>query len=653
MSSKRNFKEAAYDFELRLYGIQYLVLVIVIALGFRFYVLQVTRHDVFQQRAENNRIREIPIIAPRGAILDREEKVLVDNTPAFNIVVTPEDMTDRNETTRVLVENLAVDRTQLLDELNNPLRPRSQPVLVKQNATAADRAWVMAHNLEHPEIVVATQPQRVYRYGKLASHVLGYIGEISSRQLERARYKEAGYKSGDIIGQGGIEAVYDKILRGQDGMRRLIVDSRGRPVRELETIEPIRGQDIITTLDLDVQQTAEEEFDKNDETGVAIALNPQNGEVLAMVSRPAFDPNVFAANLISSGEYRAEVRALMTDPKDPMHNDAIQGIYPTGSTWKLLMATAALEEGVITPKDSRIACGGGIQVGNRFVRCMGNHGAPDIHTAIVKSCDGYFYRLGLKMGVDMIHDWVVRFGAGRKTGIDLPSEVSGWIPSRELKKKFNPRNPEWKDFDTVIASIGQGSVAISPLQLLYAVSGIMMSGEYNTPHIFKEAKPNALSDVTYYEGEPRRVSLSPETVNILTYGAWGVVNEGGTAGSVGFPRELNVGGKTGTAQVIAMEKSRGGKEHRDHAWFIGFAPLHTGEKPEIGVVALTEHGGFGGRASAPKVKMIMGAYYSKKFGRPVLPELIAKNEQEKLDSEKDASELAAPLATAEERALDQ
>lgn len=646
--SKKNPNDSSYDFELRLYVVFYLVLAIFLVLGMRFYVLQVARHEDYRQQAENNRIREIPIIAPRGAILDRNGSVLVDNTPAFNIVISPQDITPagRDETIRVLVEHLGVDREQLLFDLNDPLRPKSEPILVKQNATNADRAWVSAHEYEHPEIMVETQPQRLYRHKQLAAHVLGYIGEISTKQLELPRYKEAGYKSGDIIGQGGIEATYDQILRGKNGMRRLIVDSRGRPIRELERIEPIKGQDIITTIDIDIQKTAEQQFDNIGDTGVAIAMNPQNGEVLAMASRPAFDPNVFAQNVISGGERRAEIRALFNDPKHPLYNKSIQGRYPTGSTWKLLMSTAALEEGIITPKDSRILCGGGIGMGNRFVHCTGNHGAPDIHAAIVHSCDGYYYRLGLKMGVDMIHDWVLRFGAGPKTGIDLPNELRGIIPDREWKKRVNPRDPVWKDFDTVIASIGQGSVAITPMQLLRAVSGIMVGGLYHTPHIFKEAKETQLAPVKYYEDNPVELKLSKQSVDIVSYGAWGVVNEGGTAGGL-FPREFNVGGKTGTAQVIAKEKVRT-KEHRDHAWFISFAPLHTDEKPEIAVVVLTENGGWGGRASAPKAKFILGEYFSKKLGRQVLPELIAKSEQSKPIASA-VSQPARPAAVADRR----
>jgi penicillin-binding protein 2 len=623
-------KEDGFNLELRVYLIQYLVLAVFIALGIRFYVLQVARHDDYQARAENNRIREIPIPAPRGQILDRNGNLLVDNTPAFNVVVNPEDIASKEETVNTLVQNLGIDHNELLAELNDPLRPKSQPILVKQNASNADQQWVAAHELEHPEISIEKQPQRIYKYGKLAAHVLGYIGQVSPKQLETPEFKAAGYKSGDIIGQGGIEAVYDGVLRGQDGMRRVIVDSRGVPKAELERKEPIKGQDIITTLDLDIQKVAEQQFYAKSETGAAVVLNPQNGEILAMVSVPSFDPNVFARNVVSS-ESRKEVAAIVNDPAHPLYNKAIQGTYPTGSTWKIMMATAALEEGVITLKNSKIVCGGGIQVGNRFVHCGKNHGMPDIHAAIVHSCDGYFYRLGLKMGVDMIHDWVSRFGMGQRTRVDLPGEVRGIIPSREWKKRVNPRDPVWKDFDTVLASIGQGSVAVPPLQLLRAESGIVIGGEFHTPHFFKQAKETQLAPVKYYDDKPVEIKLAQLTIDTIDYGMWGVVNEGGTAGGVAFPREINAGGKTGTAQVIAKEKVRT-KEHKDHSWFISFAPMHTDQKPEIGVVCITENGGWGSSASAPKVKMIEAAYFSKKLGRPILPELVAINAQPKSET---------------------
>lgn len=621
MSSK-NGRDESQNFEARLYAIQYVVFAVFAVLAIRFWVLQIAHHETYIQQAENNRTREIPIAAPRGAILDRNGHLLVDNTPAYNVLVAPDLVTSREETIKVLSDNLGVDRNQVTSDLNDPRRPKSQPIVVKQNASDADRAWVAGHQYEHPEISLERQPQRLYPNGKLACHVLGYIGEIGAKQLEDPAYVSAGYRSGDIIGQDGIEKVYDRILRGKDGKRIVVVDSRGRLITELESVEPIKGQDIVTTLDSDVQRVAEEQFDATGDTGAAIVMDTRTGDILALVSRPAFDPNVFARNVISSGN-RAELRAIMNDPTTPLFDKAIRGTYPTGSTWKLMIAAAALEEGIITPESSRLVCGGGLQLGNRLVHCMGSHGSPDINAAIVHSCDGYFYRLGLKMGVDKIHDWVVRFGMGQRTGIDLPHEERGIIPDREWKKR-NVRDPIWRDFDTVMASVGQGSVNVTPLQLLRAEAGIMMGGRFCTPHVFKEAKATNLAPLKSYEGKTETMRLSASTVDLVSYGAWGVVNAGGTGTAAALP-DMDIGGKTGTAQVIAKEKASGGRKHQDHAWFISFAPLHTEQQPELAVVVLTEHGGQGGRASAPKSKMINAAYFSKKLGRSLLPQLVARN----------------------------
>ena len=619
--SKKNPKEASMDFELRVSVIYYLVIAVFIILGIRFYVLQVARHEEYKNRAENNRIRDIPLIAPRGAILDRNGKVLVDNTSSFNIVINPEDITNKDETINALVEYLGVEREEAIREINNPLRSKSDPILVKQKASVADRAWIQAHKEEHPEIDNVEEPQRNYLYGKTACHVLGYIGQISPTQLERPKYQEAGYKTGDIIGQGGIEAYYDKILRGQNGKRRVIVDSRGRLVRELERIEPIKGQDIVTTLDIDLQLIAEQQFESKGDKGAAIALDTRNGEIYVMASYPNFDPNVFARNVISS-ENRKEVVAILLDKGHPLNNKAIQGFYPAGSTWKIMMSTAAIEAGLTPLSNSRLVCGGGLQVGGRFVRCMGSHGSPDVHTAIVRSCDGYYYRLGVKMGLDVMKDWLSQFGMGQKTGIDIPNEKIGSVPSAAWKARANPRSPQWTDFDSALSAVGQGAVAIPPIQLIRAESGIMMGGSFFTPHFLKEAKATELFPITHYEDTPKNMPLSPATVAAIRYAAWGVVNEGGTGGGIGFPLDLNVGGKTGTAQVISTAKAIG-KHLQDHSWFISFAPIQKDITPELGVVVITENGGFGAKASGPKAKMIHLAYFSKKFGRALSPEFVA------------------------------
>ncbi|MEW6129793.1 MAG: penicillin-binding protein 2 [Acidobacteriota bacterium] len=621
--SRKSQVADGFSFDLRAKFILYLVFAIFVILGIRFYNLQIAKHEMYVQRAENNRIREIPIIAARGAILDRNEKVLVDSTPINTVVIMPEDIVNKQDTIDALVNNLGINREDVEKELNNPKRSKIDPILIKQNTTYADRAWIEAHQLEHPEIILDEQPQRIYKFGKTACHVIGYVGQVSAKQLENESFQKAGYKMGDIIGQGGVEATYDKILRGQDGVRRVIVDSRGRKIRELDIRPPIRGQDVVLSLDLDIQRVAEEEFERTQDKGAAIALDPRNGEIIAMVSYPNFDPNVFARNIVSP-ENRKEVAAILTDPGHPLNNKAIQGYYPAGSTWKLMMSTAAIEAGVTPLNNSRLVCGGGLQVGGRFIHCMGSHGAPDVHTAIVRSCDGYYYRLGVKMGVDRMREWLLKFGMGQKTGIDLPHERIGSIPSRDWKARTFPRTPEWNDFDSALAGIGQGSVAIPPLQLIRAESGIMMDGHFFTPHVFKEAKATEAMPVKYYEDSPREITLSAKTTAAIRYAVWGVVNEGGTAGGIGFPRELNVGGKTGTAQVIAKEKAKG-KHLQDHSWFISFAPVNEDMKPEFAVVCFTENGGFGAKASGPKAKAIHTAYFAKRDGKFIPAEEIAKN----------------------------
>jgi len=491
--------------ENRLVVIQYLLLAAFIVIGVRLWSLQVVEHERYVKAAENNRLKTIPILAPRGMILDREGRVLVENRPTLSLIMNREEVQRQGRTLMEVVDELIaqgvkLDREAIAARLDAMRRmPLYYPVVIKESADPEDVAWVRAHQLEHPELDIVEHPARHYPYSPMLAHVLGYVGEISKEQLERPEYQ--GYRPGDIIGRDGVEKVYDRLLRGQDGMRRVVVDSTGREITEIQRVDPIPGQDIRLTIDLDLERAAEEQL--GGRRGVVVAMNPQNGEILAMVSHPAFDPNLFSQRL-STPEGKAEYRALINDPEHPLYNRAIQGNYPTGSTWKILVATASLEEGIITPQHSDILCGGGLQVGNRFVRCMGNHGMPDIHRAIVVSCDGYFYRLGLKLGVDRMHDWAKRVGLGQRTGIDLPNERGGIIPGREIKARLNPRDPTWRDHDTVIASVGQGAVAVTPLQLMRAIAGISIGGVFHTPHVFKDAGPPTQL-VTYDRDHPLEV----------------------------------------------------------------------------------------------------------------------------------------------------
>src|SRR5438876_7709201 len=431
------FEDYSQNVRMRLRMVQALVLLLLAVLAVRLYVLQIINGRHYAEIAENQRVRLLPIPAPRGAILDRNGRQLVDSRPIYSVILSREDTKgkDLNQLIEPLTEALVIDGDILRERFDQiKSQPAFESITIKEGATLNDIAWVDAHQLEFPELRIEQQPQRRYPDNGMLAHVLGYVGEVSPDQLEQPQNKNKGYKPGDVIGQDGLEKAYDDYLRGKDGYRKVIVDSGGHIQREVERIEPQPGQDMVTTIDIDLQEAAEDQLRVSPQgRGVIIAMDPNNGEVLAMASYPTFDPNLFSQR-IGSKEGRAEYAKLLADPKKPLLNRAIQGRYPPGSTWKPLMATAGLQQGAITLDHSNLVCGGGITVGNKFTRCMGgNHGTPDLHFAIMKSCDGYFYRLGLKMKLEGIQQMAEEFDLNKRTGIDLPHEIISMTPSRELK----------------------------------------------------------------------------------------------------------------------------------------------------------------------------------------------------------------------------
>jgi penicillin-binding protein 2 len=519
-------------------------------------------------------------------------------------------------------------------------------------ASESDLAWVEAHEYEYPMIRAEAAPQRVYNHGQLAAHALGYVGEVSPEELKKPNgefSKEKGYRLGDIIGKFGIERKYNDILMGKDGERHVLVDSRGRiqPGAEIELIEPIPGRDLYTTLDLDIQKVAEEQTDTMPAGRGAIAvMDPNNGEILAMVSRPAFDPNLFSQRA-KTPEGKDEIRELQADEERPLFNRVIQGQFPPGSTWKLLTSVAALNEGVITPTDNRIQ-DGGLQIGNYPMRSISNYGKPDIITAIARSADGYYYRLGIKMGVEKFEKWVNLFRFGQPTGIDLPGEYKGIPPTRETKrrswsraikraqealdeaapgdkaaKEFHlrqvQRQAEWTDYDMASSAFGQGQNASTPIQLLRYTGGLAVGGQMYTPHLLLRAaagidrKGYQQPEITYEDKNKFGVPMGKEIHEIVLKGMWGAV-EYGTAGAVRV-EGFDICAKTGTAQVASTE--RAGSKNKDHAWLISFAPR---DKPELAMVILTENVGFGGTHSAPRAKPIYEDYYRRTRGLPQKPE---------------------------------
>jgi penicillin-binding protein 2 len=607
------------NLSLRVGAIQALAFLLLTLLGVRLYYLQIVKGDYYNEKAENQRIRLIPIPAPRGAILDRNGKILVDSRPTYNVVLSNEpikkiDVSDRIDDYAAglnLEPQFVVERLDLIKKQNE-----FEAMVLKENATMQDIAWVESHSLEYPELRIELQPQRFYPLGTALAHVLGYVGEISPKQLEDPETREKGLRPGDIIGKGGLEQYYDEFLRGRPGYRKVIVDSRGRVQREIEVVQPQPGQDLVSTIDLDLQMAAEQQLDSSaTKRGTIIALDPNNGEIFAMASHPSFDPNIFVQGS-TTPEGRKQIAAYWQDEKRPLYNRAIQGRYPPGSTWKIPEYVGALQQGVITPQHSNVLCGGGITIGNKFTRCMGSHGSPPLDYAITKSCDGYAYHLALKMTIDGIIKMIETFQFDRRSGIDLPNEKIPQTPKTWMPYVLKHEG-RWSDIRTVYASIGQDTVVVTPISMLRAIASVGMEGKMYTPHLLKEFKsisaigeegdPNyipARQGFTYQHPEPAIVPMTHDQYSVMLRGMWGVVNNGGTAGSIKMPG-WEIAGKTGTAQV--SELGSGGA--KDHAWFDSFAPAY---KPEIAVLALIENSGFGAANAAPAVKGIYEAYLAKR-----------------------------------------
>ncbi|MFN2501845.1 MAG: penicillin-binding protein 2 [Pyrinomonadaceae bacterium] len=600
--------------------VQAAAFILLALLGARLYYLQIVNGDYYSDRAESQRVRHIPIPAPRGAILDRNGKLLVDSRPTYNIVLSNEPLKTIRVNERVddYSRGLSLDRQFVIERLNLIKQQNEfEAMVLKENADIRDITWVESHSLEFPELRVELQPQRYYPLGTTLAHVIGYVGEISPKQLEDPAFIERGLRPGDIIGKGGLEQYYDEYLRGKPGYRKVLVDSRGRVQSELEIVSPQSGQDLVTTIDLDLQMEAERKLlDSVTKRGTVVAMDPNNGEIFAMASAPSFDPNIFVRGS-STPEGRKQIAAYWQDEKRPLYNRAIQGRYPPGSTWKIPESIGALQQGVITVAHSNMVCGGGITIGNKFTRCMGSHGAPPLSYAITKSCDGYYYRLGLKMGIDGLTKMIENFEYDRRSGIDLPNEKVSQTP-KSWRAWVEKNEGKWSDIRTVYASIGQDTVWVTPISMLRAVASVGVKGNMYTPHFLKEFRPIGAvgeeGDINYFPAktgfaytppQTKVIEMTPEQNEVMVKGMWGVVNGGGTGAGIRIP-DFEIAGKTGTAQVAALGKDSGA--NKDHAWFVSFAPAY---KPEIAVIVLIENSGFGGSHAAPVAKGMYETYIAK------------------------------------------
>jgi penicillin-binding protein 2 len=595
---------------IRLTVLQYIAAVLFSALAIAFWVFQIASHDKFLQMAENNHMRRLPRPAPRGVMFDRNGTILVENQSTWNIALVREQTKDLDRTLHILAEATGVDEAQLHETVNRRRRePSYRPIVLIENATFEQRVAFRARQWELPGIVDQEMPTRRYPPSAMAAHLFGYVGEITDVQLAREEYQ--GLEAGDVVGQAGVEQAFNQILMGRDGEQFVEVNSLGREIRKLDQleVEPKEGRRVQLTIDADMQKAAEDAFGHYGYNGAAVILDPRSGEVLTLVSLPAYDPNKFA-----TGIDRATWASLNTDALKPLQNRALQGRYSPGSTFKIVVATAALEEGLVGP-DFRVFCPGGATFYGRYFHCheKGGHGSVDMRHAIEKSCNVYFYTLGNMLGVDKIHKWGAALGLVDRTGIDIPNEIRSLVPSTEWKKRET--GEKWYAGETISVSIGQGQVSVTPLSLAVMMMTVANGGTRYTPHVLK-----AIDDGNGWKpvpaAPPQAVNrMKDSTVKAVHDGLWMVVNAAGT-GARGRVPGRDVSGKTGTAQVISLQGAKVAKgkiDVRDHGWFVFFAPRDNPELAGVVFAERSEHG----YLAAPIAKHVIETYYAKKEGKPL------------------------------------
>ena len=593
----------------KLHATQYIVVLVLVVLATGMWRLQVLGADSYRQLAEANRIRKDPVRAPRGKIFDREGRILVDNYPSVSCYLLREQAKDVQADVPMIARGLNLPVEQVETTLRRyQITPKYESILLKQDITQDEQAFIEAHRNELPELETRDDQRRLYPRDGFAAHLIGYVGEVSEEDLNSSKYDF--YEPGDVVGKSGVEQTYDSLLRGVDGSRDVIVDSRGREVGEpVRQQLAIPGKDLRLTIDLDLQRVAEQAMEGKN--GALVAMDPHTGEILAMVSRPAFDPNQFAVRLTRS--YWSQ---LVNDPDHPLMNKAIQAQLAPGSTFKIIMSLAGLEENVA--QDMRVMCNGGGTFYGRFFACDHHHGMVDIDHAIPWSCDTYYYTLAEKLGIDTIAKYGTEVGLGQKTGIDLPDEATGTMPSTAWK--LRTQHEKWYAGETISVGIGQGSVQVTPLQLARALSGIASGGVLKRPHVVfpDELPPDMGSAIaaSYPGSGDRTIPLSPQNWETITDAMAQTMLPGGyDTGAAVRLEGIDFAGKTGTAQLV--NHSIGGNNlltgiARANAWFVGMAPRRN---PDIVVAVLCEHGGWGATAAAPLAAQVINAFVTKQRKR--------------------------------------
>ncbi|WP_456431631.1 penicillin-binding protein 2 [Thermosulfuriphilus sp.] len=585
-----------------------LVLILFSVLIVRLWFLQILHGHEYRLRAEENRIRRVLIPPPRGNIIDREGRLLAGVRPCFNLSVIPEDVKDMEALLKEISRLSGIDEELLRQNLAaQRQRAPFRPVILARDLDRQTVARIEARRYKLPGIFIQVEPKRYYPHRNTAAHLIGYLGEISPKELRDPRFEK--YRPGDRIGRTGIERAFEPWLHGVEGERRVEVDAHGRIIQVIKELPPRPGKTLVLSIDLDLQKVAQSVF--KDRAGAAIVMDVKTGRLLALASSPSFD-----LEKISSGLSPQEWLALVNNPLRPLENKAIQGTYSPGSIFKIITAAAALEEGAVSP-EARVFCPGYYRFGRRAFRCWkpGGHGWVNLEMAIVESCDVYFYHLGELLGADVMARYARAFGLGRKTGIKLFSEKTGLVPDTSWKKRrFGER---WHEGESLIMAIGQGYTLVTPIQIVRMMAAVANGGHLYRPlYLQRVLDPEGREVARVSVEENGRLGLSQETLRRIKKALIGVVEEG--TGEASKMKDILVAGKTGTAQVVRMGKKRVKTEdlpyeYRDHAWFAAYAPA---DAPEVAVVVLVEHGGHGGSVAAPLVKRILEAYFQKKKPLP-------------------------------------
>ncbi len=588
----------------RLTAVQYIILVVFLVLAYGLWRLQVVQSEFYAALAEKNKTREVPILAPRGKILDREGRVIVDNYPSFTALLLRDSTRDLSGDADLIAQGLHLDPKEVRERLKKFAgTPQYQPIYLKEDITPDELAFIESHRNELPELDTIMAHRRLYPKNGFMAHLVGYVGEVSEQMLNQARWEL--YNPGDVVGKSGVELQYNQVLMGKNGSRQVLVNSKGKEVGELDQKPAVPGHNLKLTVDIDLQIAAEEAM--GDKNGAMIAMDPHTGEILAMVSRPTFDPNDFAVR-ISRGEWNK----LVTDPDKPLLNKAIQAQLAPGSTFKILMSVAGWQENIA--QTLNVHCTGGAMFYGRRFGCWvkTGHGAVDLTKAIYQSCDVFFYTLAEKLGIDRISRYATAIGLGQKTGIDLPEEASGVMPSEEWKiRNFKQK---WYAGETISVGIGQGAVATTPVQLMRAISAISMDGRMVVPHV---ASPTGLPPEyleTHHYTDVTNIPINSDGFNLITDAMARVLLPEGTAPSAHVPG-VDIAGKTGSAQIVSLAVRalhQNNEALNQNGWFVGFTPRRN---PDV-IVAVLFEGGEHGKLAARLATQVIKAYVDKQRRQP-------------------------------------